>query len=96
MHGTVTLADLAETAFDTELDFIINTQDVTRLHPPMIEIDQELGFAMRSMQTSGEDHITVVEDPVSLHLVGVVHQRDVMMASRYAILAARGEETDAG
>ena len=62
----------------------------------MLEIDQDLSLAMRSMQTSGEDHITVVEDPVSLHLVGVVHQRDVMMAYRRAILAARGEETDVG
>ena len=96
LHGTITLADLAETAFDTELGFLINAQDVARLHPPIIEIDQDLGFAMRPMQTSGEDHIAVVEDTVSIHLVSVIHQRHVMMAYRRAILATRGEETDTG
>lgn len=95
LHGTITLADLAETAFDTELDALINAQDVARLHPPLLESDQDLGFAMHSMQTSGEDHIAVVDNADSLHLIGVVHQRDVMMAYRRAILAARGEETDA-
>ena len=96
LHGTITLADLAETAFDTELGFLINAQNVARLHPPILEIDQDLGFAMRPMQTLDEDHIAVVEDTISIHLVGVIHQRQVMMPYRRAILTTRGEETDTG
>ena len=96
LHGTITLADLAETSFDTELGFLINAQNVARLHPPILEIDQDLGFAMRPMQTLDEDHIAVVEDTISIHLVGVIHQRQVMMPYRRAILTTRGEETDTG
>ena len=48
---------------------------------------------MRWMQAEGEDNIAVVDDPIVMKLVGVVHQRDVMMAYRCAILAARNEET---
>lgn len=95
LHGTITLADLADAAFDTEIDILLNAQDVARLHPPTLMRSQDLGAAMRWMQADGEDHIAVVDDQVSLKLLGVVHQRDVMMAYRRAILAARGEETDA-
>lgn len=94
LHGTITLADLAETAFDTELDVLINAEDVARLHPPVLDVAQDLGIAMRAMQTADEDHIAVVEDRASQRFLGVVHQRDVMMAYRRAVLAARGEETD--
>ena len=94
LHGTITLSDLAETAFDTEIDALLNAQDVARLHPPTMQQKQDLGVAMRWMQAEGEDHIAVVDDPIAMKLVGVVHQRDVMMAYRRAILAARNEETE--
>lgn len=92
LHGTITLGDLADTAFDTEIDPLLNAQDVARLHPPVLECDQDLGAAIRRMQSEGEDHIAVVDDYDTMRLVGVVHQRDVMTAYRRAILAARGED----
>ncbi|MEC8370651.1 MAG: hypothetical protein VXZ99_07530 [Pseudomonadota bacterium] len=55
---------------------------------------QGLGVAMRWTQAEGEDHIAVVDDPIAMKQVGVVHQRDVMMAYRRAIFAARDEETE--
>ena len=36
----------------------------------------------------------MVDDPIAMKQVGVVHQRDVMMAYRRAIFAARDEETE--
>ncbi|MHA1108965.1 MAG: chloride channel protein, partial [Alphaproteobacteria bacterium] len=33
LHGTVTLADLADAAFDTSMDALINAADVARTHP---------------------------------------------------------------
>ena len=55
---------------------------------------QDLGVVMRWMQAESEDHIAVVDDPIAMKQVGVVHQRDVMMAYCRAILAARDEETE--
>jgi len=55
---------------------------------------QDLGVAMRWMHAEGEDNIAVVDDPIAMKLFGVVHQRDVMMAYRRAILAARHEEPE--
>jgi CIC family chloride channel protein len=95
LHGTITFADLSDTAFDTEIDILLNAQDVARLHPPTLESDQDLGVAMRWMQAEGEDHIAVIDNAKTQRLLGVVHQRDVMMAYRRAILAARGEDSDA-
>ena len=92
LHGTITLGDLADTAFDTEIDLLLNAQDVARLHPPVLEPGQDLGAAIRRMQSEGQDHIAVVDDHDSMKLVGVVHQRDVMTAYRRAILGARGDD----
>jgi len=94
LHGTITLHDLADSAFDTEIDLLLNAQDVARLHPPVLEVGEDLGAAMQRMQTEEDDHIAVVQDQTSMRLMGVVHQRDVMMAYRRAILASRADEED--
>ena len=98
LHGTFILANLAETAFDTELNVLINAEDVARLHPPVFDVEHGLGIVMHSMQSDNEDRIVVVEDHVSLRILGVVRQRDVMMAYRRAVLnrAAKREIAPAG
>lgn len=89
LHGTITLGDLSDTAFDTSLDMLLNAQDVTHLHPLALDLDDDLGKAFRLMESGGEDHVPVVRDHESMRLVGVVHQRDVMHAHSRAIMGAR-------
>ena len=95
IHGTITLGDLHQAAFDTEIESLINAQDVARLHPPVLALDADLGMAMSLMQAEEEDHVAVVESLESMKFAGVVHQRDVIMAYRNAIAEAQAEEGSA-
>ena len=92
LHGTITLTDLSEAAFDTSHDNILNASDVARLHPPMLERGDDLDHAIKLMESSGEEHIAVVENQGSKQLVGFVHQVDVMFAYNRALLQVRREE----
>lgn len=94
LHGTITLSDLSETAFDPSLDSLLNASDVARLHPPVLQRDDDLSQATTLMETAGEEHIGVVDNHQSMRLVGFVHQVDVMLAYNRALVQARHEETD--
>ena len=89
LHGTITLADLADAAFDTSIDVLLNAQDVTHLHPLALDVDDDLGKAFRLMEGEDEDHVPVVENHKTMEIVGIVHQRDVMHAHSRAILTGR-------
>ncbi|MCG8545360.1 MAG: chloride channel protein [Alphaproteobacteria bacterium] len=89
LHGTITLGDLADTAFDTSIDVLLNAQDVTHLHPLALDVDDDLGKAFRLMEGEDEDHVPVVENHETMEIVGIVHQRDVMHAHSRAILTGR-------
>lgn len=69
LHGTFTLANLAETAFDTELNVLINAQGVARLHLPVFDVEHGLGIVMHSMQSDDDGRIVVVDDHVSLGIL---------------------------
>jgi CIC family chloride channel protein len=89
LHGTITLGDLADSAFDTSMDVLLKAQDVTHLHPLALDADDDLGKAFRLMESGGEDHVPVVENHDSMRLIGIIHQRDVMHAHSKVILGAR-------
>lgn len=89
LHGTITLSDLGDSAFDTSLDMLLNALDVTHLHPPTLTVGDDLGRAFRLMEGEDEDHVPVVDTHDGMVLVGVVHQRDVMHAHSRAILSVR-------
>jgi CIC family chloride channel protein len=89
LQGTITLNDLSDAAFDTSLDYLLNAQDVTHVHPPVLAESDDLGRAFRLMEGEDEDHVPVVESLESMVLVGIVHQRDVMHAHSRAILSVR-------
>jgi len=95
LHGTITLADLSDNAFDTSMDALLNAQDVTHLHPLALDADDDLGKAFRLMESGGEDHVPVVENHDTMILLGIIHQRDVMHAHSRAILGAREMNGDA-
>ncbi len=92
LHGTITLADLSDTAFDTELDAIINAEDVARRNPPVLTPEDTLDQAMSVMDAVDEEHIAVVHKADDMIVAGFVHQLDVVTAYNQAVMEARAEE----
>ena len=92
LFGTITLADLSDGAFDHSIDDVVNARDVARLHPPVLSSDDSLERALEMMESTGEEHVGVVEDRESMKLVGFVHEIDVMVVYNRALLEARREE----
>ncbi|MEE2746092.1 MAG: chloride channel protein [Pseudomonadota bacterium] len=94
LYGTITLADLSETAFDHDLDDLINAGDVARVHPPLLDADDHLETANKVIRDSGEHYIAVVEDHENLLFLGILHETDLMSAYNRALVDARREEHD--
>ncbi|MDD9904177.1 MAG: chloride channel protein [Rhodospirillaceae bacterium] len=92
LHGTITLHDLYDSAFDTELDAVINAEDVARHHPPVLTPNDTLDEAISVMDEVDEEHIAVVHDREGMKVAGFVHQLDVVTTYNQAVLEARAEE----
>jgi CIC family chloride channel protein len=92
LFGTITLADLSESAFDHTMDDLINAGDVARLHPPYLTPKENLDAAMQLMTETAEEHIAVVESSITMQYIGCIHQRDVMTAYSRALVRMRHEE----
>ena len=84
LFGTITLADLDEAAFD--LQDLICAGDAARMNPPMLTVEDDLESAFNLMEMRHEEHIAVVDNRVDRHLVGFVHERDVMLAYNRALV----------
>lgn len=93
LDGTITLADLAPEAFDPDLDHLIVAHDVARLDPPMLAADDSLQDALNLMQSRSEEHIPVVADRAGRRIIGVVHERDVMLAYNQALVRLHRSES---
>ena len=91
--GTITLADLAPEAFDRALDTLVVARDVARLYPPVLAATDSLQDALGLMQSREEEHIPVVADRESRRIVGVVHERDVMLAYNKALVRLHRDES---
>jgi len=92
--GTITLADLSETAFDPAMDLLINAADVARRKPPMLQCNDHLEDALKKIRDSGESLIAVVDDFDSRKFLGVVEEKHVMAAYNRALLQAHHEQRD--
>ncbi|MBT7503260.1 MAG: di-trans,poly-cis-decaprenylcistransferase, partial [Gemmatimonadales bacterium] len=77
LYGTITLADLSDSAFDHGFDDLVTASDVARLHPPILVLSDNLETALAVMRDSGEEHIAVVDDILSIVFKGCVHHREV-------------------
>lgn len=91
--GSITLADLAETAFDASLDDLLNARDVARLHPPLVSLDDSIGTAIDSMRRHHQAHMAVVAHDDTEVFVGWIHLTDALDAHNRALIAARNDET---
>lgn len=94
LTGTITLADLSETAFDPAMDLLINAADVARRRPPILECKDHLEDALKKMRDSGESLIAVVDDSKNRKFLGAVEEKHVMAAYNRALLQSRHEERD--
>ena len=92
LFGTITLADLSEIAFDHDVDNLINAGDIARIHPPLLDVDDDLETANKVIRDSGEHYIAVVENHDNMRFVGTLHETDVMSAYNRALVEARREE----
>ena len=92
--GTITLADLSETAFDPAMDMLINAADVTRRRPPVLMADDHLETALKKMADSGESLIGVIDNKENRAFLGAVEEKHVMAAYNRDLLRARHEERD--
>lgn len=90
--GTITLRDLADSAFDTSADAALVAEDVARKKPPTALREDDLEKAMHLMEGCGEEHIAVLDNGRDARLIGVLHERDVMAAYHRAVLETRREE----
>jgi CIC family chloride channel protein len=96
LHGTIMLSDLADSAFDTELDALLNAEDVCRPHPPLLAEMDDLEAAMALMDSTQESIVAVIDNRERQRLTGYVRQRDVVRAYDRALMQARAEEHGEG
>jgi CIC family chloride channel protein len=87
--GIVTQADLAH-AEATESGG--TAADIARIDPPILTADASLTDAMAIMDSAADSHIPVVGDARTRQVVGFVHEHDVMIAYKRALMQARAEE----
>lgn len=92
LHGTITLADLSEFAFEHDLDNLVNAGDVARPHPPRLVRKDDVETAVNLMAETSENIIAVVEDDDDLTLVGAVTHDKVMTEFNRVLMERRREE----
>ncbi len=92
LFGTITLADLSDIAFDHDVNNLINAGDVARVHPPILNLDDDLDTANKVIRESGEHYIAVVENHETMKFIGTLHETEVMSAYNKALVEARHEE----
>jgi CIC family chloride channel protein len=92
--GTITLMDLANVAFVTEMDELILAGDVVRVSAPMITPKDDLETALNLMQEEELSDLAVVRSPEEPLLLGRLRRDAVMAAFNEALVVAHNEERD--
>jgi|APTNR8051073442_1049403.scaffolds.fasta_scaffold02592_8 CIC family chloride channel protein len=90
--GTITLADLSDTAYDHAFDDRINASDVVRSDPLVLASTDHLEAAFRLFRQSGESQAAVIAGRDDPRLVGCLFERDAMNAYNRVLLQSRTEE----
>lgn len=92
LAGTITTADLSFSEQVKGGESKTTAADIARRKPPVLRADEDLLEAVEHIERIGEPHIAVVEDEGEMVMVGLVHERDLMLAHKRALLQARAEE----
>lgn len=88
--GTVTLPDLSEVAFNDIYDNVLTAEDVIREKPPTVCVGDDLEQALAVLENAAEEHIAVVDGKKTMRLLGVLHERDLLLEFHRSVREARG------
>lgn len=88
--GTVTLPDLSEVAFNDIYDNVLTAEDVIREKPPVVCVGDDLEQALDVLENAAEEHIAVVDNLETMRLLGVLHERDLLLEFHRSVREARG------
>ncbi|PKR52569.1 chloride channel protein [Thalassospira sp. GO-4] len=92
LHGTITLTDLRNAAFDTDAAQNMTAGEVARSKPPVLFRTDSIEKAIRLMEQTGEEHLPVLNNGEDREMIGFVHEKDAMMAYNNALLELQSEE----
>ncbi len=92
LEGTIALSDLGEVVLDSALDDLAMAGDAARRRPLVVESGDDLETAWELCTGTDESRFPVVENRESMVVVGLLRERDVMLAYQQALLRARAEE----
>ncbi len=92
LYGTVTFADLSDTAFDPAINGLVRAGDVAQVRPLVVAEDDDLEAVLGLMSGTGEQRIAAVDNAEKMTFKGCVYHGDVMAAYNRALLASRHEE----
>lgn len=92
--GTITYADLHRFAFAEEGDAAADPpfERLMRRKPPVLARTDSLAHASKVFAGAADNHLAVVDSTETMKPVGVVDQRDVMLAFQEAHHKARAED----
>lgn len=90
--GILSFAEIQEMALEIETNPRLRAGDIARHMPVVLRIGDTLEEALEIIETCGESYIPVIDDDRSQKVVGVVRDRDVLLAYNRAVLDAHAEE----
>lgn len=94
--GTLTFGDLKAAVRESGDDSAsaVTAFDVCHRDPPALVAPQTLEDALALLDSSREEHLAVVQNRREMRIIGVVHQKDALVAHNRALLQAHAEEHD--
>ncbi|MHA1536372.1 MAG: chloride channel protein [Alphaproteobacteria bacterium] len=93
LEGMITMADLSEALFDLSLDKFVSAGEMARPPHDFVEAGISLDRAVAAFGAAAkEPFLPVVESRRTMKLVGILTEREVMLAQQRALLKARAEE----
>ena len=96
LEGTIALSDLGEVVLDSALDDLAMAGDAARRRPIVVEAGDDMESVWALCTETDESRFPVVENRESMIVVGLLRERDVMLAYHRALLRARAEERGEG
>ncbi len=92
--GTITLVDLADVAFDFEMDELILASDVANPLAPSVKSTDSLQTTLDLMQKHQLDDMAVVRSQENKLLLGRIRRNNLMAAFSEALVEAHNEERE--
>ena len=93
LEGMITMSDLSEALFDPSLDEYVTAGEMARPPHDFVEAGISLDRAVVAFgEAAKEPFLPVVQSRRTMKLVGILTEREVMLAQQRALLKARAEE----